>query len=63
MNTKTFDAGFKAMNATLNTACSIARSTKSSALNTKSATTSFFAGMAQAVKVRNGKCLMLTHEE
>ena len=39
-----------------------AQATKTGALNTSEAVTSFFAGAKQAVKCRTGKCRMLTHE-
>lgn len=60
MNTKTFDMGFKLADATISAACAIARGTKHSAVASGTATTSFFAGMKQAVRVRKGKCLMLS---
>ena len=39
-----------------------AQATKTGALNTSEAVTSFFAGAKQAVKCRRGTCRMLTHE-
>ena len=38
-----------------------AQATKTGVFNTSEAVTSFFAGMKQAVKCRNGSCRMLTH--
>ena len=39
-----------------------AQATKTGALNTSEAVTSFFAGAKQAVKCRRGTCLMLPHD-
>lgn len=39
-----------------------AQATKTGALNTSEAVTSFFAGAKQAVKCRRGSCRMLTHD-
>ena len=39
-----------------------AQATKTGALNTSEAATSFFAGAKQAVKCRRGSCRMLTHD-
>ena len=38
------------------------QATKTGALNTSEAVTSFFAGAKQAIKVRNGSCRMLAHD-
>ena len=39
-----------------------AQATKTGALNTSEAVTSFFAGAKQAVKCRRGTCRLLTHD-
>ena len=39
-----------------------AQATKTGALNTSEAVTSFFAGAKQAVKFRRGSCRMLAHD-
>lgn len=73
MNTKSFNAGYKTLNATADAAnvavdavkyipnafCDLGNMVHSDVCNVASTVASFFAGMRHAARVRSGKCKML----
>lgn len=65
-NERAYSAGFTTANSVANALCAVARKTvaasKTATVGTAHCTTSFFAGMRQAIRSRNGKCLALSHE-
>lgn len=77
MNTKTFNAGYKTLNATVDAAnvavdavkyipsafCDLGNSVRSDVSKVTGTITSFFAGMRHASRVRSGKCRLLSGEE
>ena len=72
MNTKSFNAGYKALNATVDAAsvvvdavkyipnafCDLGNSVRSDMNKVTGTITSFFAGVRHASRVRSGKCKM-----
>lgn len=76
MNTKSFDAGYKALNITLDTAniatdavkylpsafCDLGNMVRSDVSKATRSVASFFAGMRHASRVRSGKCELLGGE-
>lgn len=74
MNTKSFNAGYKTINATANAAsiavdavkyipnafCDLGNMVRSDVSKATRSVASFFAGMRHAARVRSGKCHMLT---
>ena len=77
MNTKSFNAGYKALNATADAAsvtvyavkyipsafCDLGNMVRSDVNNVAGTVTSFFAGMRHATRVRSGKCKLLRCSE
>lgn len=70
MNTKSFNAGYKALNTTVNAAkyvpnafCGLGNMVRSDASKVVGTVTSFFAGMRHASRVRSGKCKLLKYSE
>lgn len=73
MSIKSFNAGYKALNTTIDAAsvavdavmhipsafCDLGRMVRSDAHKVTDTVTSFFAGMCHATRVRSGKCKML----
>lgn len=73
MNTKTFGAGVKTLNATLDASgvaidaikyipsafCELGNMVRSDVSNVTESVTSFFAGMRHAARVRSGKCKLI----
>lgn len=73
MSTKSFDAGYKALNTTLTVAsvtvdavkyipsafCDLGNMVHSDVCNVAGTVASFFAGMRHASRVRSGKCKLL----
>lgn len=66
MSTKSFDAGYKTLNTTVdvvkyipNAFCDLGNSVRSDVRNVAGTVTSFFAGMHHAARVRSGKCKLL----
>lgn len=73
MNTKSFNAGYKALNITVDAAnvaadavkyipsafCDLSNSVRSDVNKVTGTITSFFAGVRHASRVRSGKCKML----
>lgn len=74
MNTNSFNAGYKTLNATANAAsvavdavkyipnafCDLGNMVRSDVCKATGSVASFFAGMRHASRVRSGKCRMLT---
>lgn len=77
MNTKSFNAGYKTLNATVGAAnvavdavkyipsafCDLGNSVRSDVSKVTGTITSFFAGMRHASRVRSGKCKFLKCEQ
>lgn len=77
MNTKSFNAGYKALNTTLDAAivatdaikyipnafCDLGNMVRSDANKAAGSVASFFAGMRHASRVRSGKCKLLKCSE
>lgn len=69
MSNNSFNAGYKALNATVdavkhipNAFCDLGNSVRSDVSKVADTITSFFAGMRHAARVRSGKCKMLGAE-
>ena len=70
MSNNSFNAGYKALNATVdavkyipNAFCDLGNSVRSDVSKVADTITSFFAGMRHASRVRSGKCKMLKCSE
>lgn len=70
MNTKSFAVGFATMDIAISAIkyfptafCDLGREVKKDVTNVATTTTSFFAGMAHAAKVRSGSCKLVGNDD